>query len=263
MTAVQAGIRLSSLALQLHNGTSALATGSTTLSLDQWYYLLWYLKADGSAGASSLSLYDLSGDITGTGVTPTEEWNVSGVDTQSTANAYVNRFRIWAYHHSNGNTYIDDLYVADDQFQGPVRIYPAAVTGDGAANQWTRSSGSNNYEMVDDALASAGDGDSTYNSSNTGGQQELYTHAGITPDGPVRCVQAEYIDREDDAAGRSLKPVLRSGGTTYDGANVRLCPAAYGAPHLHQAWPLDPATSVEWAAAAVNAAQPGMESVAA
>lgn len=73
---------------------------------------------------------------------------------------------------------------------------------------WTRLSGSNNFDMVKEATC---DGDTTYNSTSTIDARDLFSLAGLgfNPDA-IHAVQLLYAARKDDVATRVLQSVLKS-----------------------------------------------------
>lgn len=249
-------------ALQKPDGTN-IQIGTTALSSNQWYYVELYLLIHGSAGKSIMKLWDLSGDIRGRGVTPTEEWNLTGIDTQATANAYTNYIRFWDYAYSGSSSNrLDDVYVADDQFQGPVRIYRNLPTGDGDLSQWTPLAGAH-YTNVDEAptTTTRDDSDTSYNSAGTNEYRDLYTFPSFEPDGRVRCVQAEYSAREDAGLSSQLIPIVKSDGTVYEGSGVAMSSTYVIPTAVLKPWPLDPALSYRWTGPTIDAAQWGQEAL--
>lgn len=80
---------------------------------------------------------------------------------------------------SGGVTNMDDIYVRDDStYLGPQVIAGALANGDGASLQWTPSTGSSHFALVDDSLTSPSDSDD--NSSNVDGDVDLYEFANMT-----------------------------------------------------------------------------------
>ena len=72
-------------------------------------------------------------------------------------------------------------------------------------------------------------------------------------------MQLATVARKDDAGGRSLRTVLKSGATTASGA-TRLLGTTYA---LHDdRFEVDPATGTAWTRAGVDALQAGVEVVA-
>jgi hypothetical protein len=72
-------------------------------------------------------------------------------------------------------------------------------------------------------------------------------------------VQVATIARKDDAGGRSLRAVLKSGATTANGA-TRVLGTSYA---VHEdRFEVNPATGAVWTKAGVDALQAGVEVVA-
>ena len=159
----------------------------------------WDLKIDGS------SVYSNSGFVMEYGTT-----NVQGVSNIYICNAGM---ATWWW---------DDIILMDDTgadanlngFTGARYIDTINVDGDGGTVDWTRNTGTNDWEMVDDPLLTVDD-DTTYVESSTVGQEGRYALA--TPsntDDDVHAVQIRARLRKDDAGTRTIRGVMNvSGGT--------------------------------------------------
>lgn len=155
----------------------------------------------------------------------------------------------------NATGYIDDLYITDDATRlGEIRIETIVPNADTAQKDFTASTGTDNYAMVDDLPV---DGDTTYVTADTAGDSDLYATAGLT-DSPdtIYAVQVRAFARKTDTGLRTLKAKAVSGATDGDGVAVPLS-TAYGI--VATIYQTDPDTGVAWTASGVNAAQIGME----
>jgi hypothetical protein len=158
---------------------------------------------------------------------------------------------------------MDDLIIYDnsgsgltaaDWPTGPLKCQTLRPTRD-ASVAWARSTGSDNYALVDEANPDTAD----YVSSSTPGQIDRYGYGDIT--GTPLAIKALSLitGAVNMSAGfSSYKAHVRVGGTSYDGA-TRNTPAS--ARRYLDAYDLDPSTSAEWTASAVNALQAGVELV--
>ena len=219
--------------------------GQSAVSLfppSAWTYLELKANIHSSTGSVVLKL---------NGVT---KISVSGINTQNTANAYVTRVRFQ-------NGLIDDLYICDttgaanNDFLGDVRVETLYPNGAGTYTEWTPSTGSN-WQNVDDATTH--DGDSTYNSTATAGNRDLYTLTNLaTVTGTVQGVRGHMKARKDDSNVRELALFSRSSTTETTGATEAL-----GVSYVQYDGAVqetDPATSAAWTIAGVNALQFGQK----
>jgi hypothetical protein len=181
---------------------------------------------------------------------------ITGVDSQNTANAFVNRYSL------DGTSFIDDHYLADttgsapnNDFLGDIRvdvIYPNAA---GDETDYTPLSGSN-FQMVDDP--GTPDGDTTYNESTTATDRDLFNlQSPATPSGIVYAVQTYIVARKTDAGAREVSTVVKSGSTVDVGPTNTLSTSyvQYDG-DIHQ---LNPDTAAAWTMSEVQALQAGYE----
>lgn len=189
--------------------------------------------------------------------------NVSGLNTRATANT---SFSVIQFSGSpgGGNTpgvTIDDFYICDttvgpglipfNTFVGDVRVVTVNVVGNGTSSQWTPLSGTN-WQMVDEVH---NDGDTTYNSTATAGNIDLFNmHALTGTISNVLAVQVIGSYRKDDASTREVQQQLVSGATQVEGA-IYSIPGSYI--YATDLYVLDPDTSANWTISAVNALQVG------
>jgi hypothetical protein len=230
-------------------GTTAtvLATGTTVLSLNVWYWI--EIKVTfANAGTIEVKL-DGASEIAST-----------AADTTNTANAFANQILIAAG--SNGQYDFDDLYLCDNSgannndFLGIRRVQTVAPSGAGSSSQWTPSAGSNN-QNVDDSPGP--DDDTTYNSTATAGHVDLYAMSDLAGSpSDVAFVQTVIRARMDDAGPRSIRDKCKSGGTTSDGASKALSVSYNNYLQLRET---DPDTGVKFTAAGFNAAEFGVENL--
>lgn len=153
---------------------------------------------------------------------------------------------------------IDDLYFCDptgaaplNTFLGDVRVETPMPTADDVV-QFTHLSGSTNFAMVNET---AMDSDTTYNSSNTPGQQDTLAHAALTGSPTtIFAVQVVNAMRKDDVATHTAKAVMKSNVTTVFGATVGIA-SAYT--YQKDIFTVDPDTGLPWTTSGVNACKTG------
>lgn len=181
--------------------------------------------------------------------------DLSGVDTRN-AGTTVDQiaFGIRSTNIASVSNY-DDIYVVDTNTRiGEDCFFEvlAPVTDDSVA--WTRSAGSDNYALVDEAQT---DGDTTYIESSTVSQVDRYTFADMsnTPSS-IKAVIMTSFAKKSAAGYRSINLQVVSGATTSDGAAYGL-PLSYA--RQERILETDPNTSSAWSAAAVNALKGGVK----
>lgn len=139
---------------------------------------------------------------------------------------------------------------------GPTTVWRHLPNGNGNSSQLLGSDGNStdNYLLVDEATP---DGDTTYVSSATEGQLDLYALDDL-PSGAwdVLAVQTALNAKTDDGGSKFLRPVIRSGGSNAVGTS-RSLPASY-ASHF-QVFETNPVTTNPWTEAEVDALEVGPE----
>lgn len=213
-----------------------------------WVFIEFKIKINATAGAFHIR-------VNGAPVL-----DVTGVDTQLSANAWSDGF--WMRAGYGANRLIDDLYICDttpsanptypmDDFMGDVRVQTLFPIGAGTSTQWTPLTGSNWQEVSETAF----DGDTSYNASSTTGQTDLFTFQSLVGGLPqIIAVGVTGAFRKDDVGTRLINNRLVSGTATFTGANQNVSPN-YG--YYSDVIPVDPNTSAAWTAAAVNGLQAG------
>lgn len=235
------------------NGT-LLVTGSTMLDLNTWYYIEVKVKIHDSAGEVYIYV---------NGVEESYTWVTGTQTTQDTRNGGDGLVSLVRVHLSpTGSTglsaKVDDLYISNtsgpapwNNVLGDIRVEPIYPTGSGSFTQFAPSPAVSNWQNVDDATP---DDETTYNSSSTVNNLDLFTMSNITPtNGTIHAVQAINYSRKDDAGLRGLSPIIRLNGTTYTGGETRLSPDYKMARYIFEANPEGPV----WDVTSVNAMEAG------
>lgn len=234
--------------LTVTRNNTVLATGTTILAEDVYYFVEWKATIADAGGSIEVRI---------NGVT---EISFSG-DTKNTASAGANRVTLGSTIQNIGAvSAFDDWYVLDgtattpNDFLGDVKVLGLVPDGAGNYSQWTPSAGSN-WQNVDELIT---DGDTTYNSSSTAGQKDSFTYTGLTGMPTVYGVRHQLKHRKDDAGARTVRPFTRAGGTDSFGSNVTLADSYTGSDRIMGK---NPATGVAWTATEVNALEAGYELV--
>lgn len=211
-----------------------------------WCHIEWKVTVDPTAGTVEVRL---DGNTT--------ILNLTAQNTRASANSRITQANL-----DGINLQVDDYHLFDDQgstnnnFVGSVRVYTEFPTSDDSV-QFTRLSGSSNFEMVDDPGDI--DGDTTYNSTTTAGQKDTF---GITGDVPVTAtvyaVEQRATMRKDDAATCTGRIILKSGGTQANGT-TQTFGTSYA--HYRQPYDVDPTDSNAWTPSKANNLKIGYERV--
>lgn len=238
--------------LRANRGATIIATGTTQLFPNVWYYIEIEATVSDVSGVFNVRLNGAtSNEISFTGDTKNGGTATTldkvGLQSPSGSAARLADF--------------DDLYIANDSgslnntWLGDTRIQTLRPNGAGATTQLTPTGSANNWENVDDDPYNT----ATYNSSATVGQRDTYTLTDlIASTVTVKGVVNNLIAGSTDATPTNLKGVVRSAGTNYDDSTYPLAaaPLTYQTPR-----DVDPATSAAWTVAAVNALEAGAEVV--
>jgi hypothetical protein len=154
----------------------------------------------------------------------------------------------------------DDIYIIDstgtpNTFVGDCRINSLAPTSDSSV-QFTRSTGASNYLCVDEVKQNS---DTDYVESSTVGHKDVYGYADLSASvAQVHGVQTLVWMKKTDAASRTVRSLVVSGGVTANGAAAGLNTSYTPIPTIVST---DPATGAQWTASAVNSATAGFEIV--
>lgn len=116
--------------------------------------------------------------------------------------------------------YKDNLFISSD-WEGELVSHLLRPASDSSV-QFTPSTGTDNFALLDEL---ASDGDSTYVSSGTVDQQDLYGYADLPADKTPVAVQIVTVARKDDAGERTLAVLAHQGSTDYPLQTVTLASA--------------------------------------
>jgi len=224
-------------------GSVVLGTSTQAISASAFAYLEFSATIDPSAGAFTLKM---------NGVTIL---SASGVNTRASANNRVTGY--WIGDAVFNHAVFDDVYIADDQFYGGIKVLVTLPNGDGASTQWARTGGTvaGNYTAVNEASP---DDNTSYVSSPNVGDLDLYDFANLPdPSVAVKALQVWTRHERDDVVTRKAKMVVRSAGTNYPQGEFTTAQNVWQ--DDVQVLATDPATGVAWTGAAVDAAQFGVQ----
>lgn len=161
---------------------------------------------------------------------------------------------------------ISDIYICDDagsvnnDFIGPCRVLTLHPDADGDDEDWSTSSGSDSYALVNET--SPADDDSDYIEDSTTGNRSLFTYDNV-PTGMgsnIKGVQLCTLARITDATNYDLKNTVKSGSSLYYDSAVTIDQQSY-TDMEQQKWIMetDPDTAAAWTESGLNAVQCGVE----
>ena len=235
--------------------TTTVQTGSAGLSVDVWYYIEVRVEIQDTSSAGDLQVWvDGALDINAT--------------SQRTITADPITYMSFGASAAIGTLDFDDFYILDPldgvsptAALGDVTVSTLIPDGDGNTAAWTRVSGTNDWEMVDDGLATDPDGDTTYVSSSTAGEQSLFTLTALDSElsgEAVHVVAVNYVSMKDAAGGPGFYPVIRTNSVDLVGTDDPMNSGQGVYTYAQKLYPTD-AEAGSWAYASVNAMEAGME----
>ena len=183
----------------------------------------------------------------------------TGQDTKNTANATANQVKLGqAAAGGFGSLVFDDFYICDqsgstnNNFLGDVRIDTIFPNADGNYLQFTPSTGTDHYALVDETTPNTTD----YNDGSTVGDRDSYALQNLTAltSQTVYGVQVNMAILKDDAGAKSASTMVRSSGTNGDGASAAL---GTSQTYVSQVYETDPNGSIAWTETTVNAMEAG------
>ena len=175
--------------------------------------------------------------------------NLTSQDTRNGATSDVTVVQIGNITGSGIASAIDDLYITDSATKptNALRIETLVPNGDGGTLNFTLSTGTSHFAVVDELPANTTDYAS---GSAIGNLDELdLTDLSATPTA-IEAVQVGAVWLKTDATARQMALEVKSGATTSTGGNYVLTTTGDKATRLLTT---DPNTGAAWTASAVNA----------
>lgn len=235
--------------LRVYRGATLL--GSTEgIFTQQWYYIEIKCTIDNTAGSWEVRA---DGTVIGSG---------SGQDTQNQAGSGADQVAIH-FRIQNGAALHDDIYIKDDStYLGDSLVEGLRPDGDGNRTEWTPSSGTSHYVLVDDPAGSPNDTDRV--TSDTVGHDDLYTFADSAltdSNSTIHAVMVQSSAGMEASGTRDLRHRHRdSGGSEDVGATFSVVGTAFD--HYFDVFETNPALDVAWSNTNLNASEFGVEVVA-
>lgn len=246
----QMGVRVNNLGgldvYRMSSGIAGTLLGSTAnglITANNWFYLEMEVVPSTTVGRVTLFLNG------------TQVLNLTGVNNLNAgASTDIGVFELNNVNGGSTATFdTDDWYEADAATRiGEGKVEPLRPSADTATKNWTPSSGSNNYDRVNETLS---DGDTTYVQASSVGDQDLYDIGNLgTSPAAIYGVQVSMIGRKTDAATRAIALTVKSGATSSQGPDYTLG-STYD--KFERMLTQDPNTSAAWTVSGVNALQIG------
>lgn len=238
----------------VYRGNSSIATTGNVVSLGNWYYieLKWKLAS------SPNGAYDLRID----GVSASSNSATNTLDSFAGNMAFVHFGAPNGGTNDSNQAYIDDIYICDDSgslnntFLGAQIVRGFTPDAEGALNQWTPSTGTNNAALVDDLPLDTAD----YVESSTTGHDDLYSFQSVGATGIKGVRISGILGLSGLSTIKSFHLQAVSNSVTADSAIMTLSSVDTAKPqggwHVFQA---DPNTTALWTAANINLAEFGLE----
>ena len=229
------------------NGTT-LGTSTVGIAIATFHHIVFKVKIHSSIGTVDVVLDGVN------------ILSLTGQNTQATGNATADRFLIQGA--SNGSQ-VCDISVADgtgavaENLTIQTRIYCVVPNGDGATLNFTPSTGTSHYALVDEIPSTA---DTDYNSSTAAGNIDLLDYTNLSLSGSALGVQVTTIARVDDASSPTIAAVCKSGSAANSIGTAFGVTSSYAC--YRELYDLDPNTSAAFTVSAIDSAKFGYKQVA-
>lgn len=237
----------------LYRGGTNVATGTTVLTANTWYYIeLAVYPIHSTTGNAKVRINEV------------DEPNlvITSGNTQATGNATADQLFVGgiASGASGQSTDVCDLVACDGQttssgantFLGDCRVEILYPTGTGNSTLWTPSTGSN-WATVDEAQEN---GDTDYVETTAVGNKDTYVYADLaTSQATIYGVQPSPVFKKTDSGTRTVATVARVAGTEVDSSGVLLTTSYVCAPDMRETKP----GGGSWAVSDVNGAEFGIK----
>jgi hypothetical protein len=229
-------------------GTLLGTSGAGAFYYDQWFYAEVGGTIDSVAGYVEVRINTAPVLI------------VPSINTKATSHTSFDSFQLGARAIGLSSPFVaafDDLYFNDDAgsvnntFLGNVRVKTQFTAGAGSSTQFAiHGAAATNWQAVLNKVLD----DSGYVFDATIGDKDLYTIQAILTSAGVHGAQVRIGARQDDATQRTLRNLLRMGGTTAEGAD-HLLNQTYT--YYTDIFETDPSTGTGITGTAMNAAEIG------
>jgi len=240
--------------IQAFRGTSSLLGSATALVTNTWYYLEFKVLIDNSVGTVDIRANESS------------ILSLSGIDTRQSLTADT-----WDHFLMRGSAFgddavTDDIYLCNgagatnNDFLGDVRVEVIVPTGDGDDEDWTTSSGTSSFALVDELPLTTVPADTDYVESSTTAQLDLFTYGNLVELAGATTIHGVQVNSIAKVTGEQFVGLLNKTKTsTTEGTSSELQVGSDDYRTWSSVFETDPTTSVAWTESGINGAQFGIE----
>ena len=235
--------------LQVTRNGTELGSVAAVFLLNSWKWLSVRVVIHDTAGI--VEVRDGAGNVL---------LNLTGIDTKNTANTYVNNVMLYG----GGSTRVwDDVFIMNttgDTFNGHLTeraIRMVFPTADGSTLDWAPTGAAARWDCVDEQAPDEG---TTYLSTATPGSVNLSALGNLTGNETgIEALILQHRSRKDDVGARSMRGIIRTGASNYEGQTKWL---TSGYAHIADLWEQNPGTALAWTISDVDGLEGGVELVA-
>jgi len=238
--------------------SGSLIATSSSFWAERWYHFqLKVILENAPNGAYELKI-DGTTDVSGSSVDLSELSTNEGADSIG--------FKLDAQFATAVNVDIDDIIMndstgtANNTFSGDGIVRGELPDSDGTHSEWTPSTGSDHYALVDDSDTSPSDSD--FVSAESDNLRDLWGYGAITKiKDDNAAIQINTYAAMQSSGSRDFKHYMESNGTETEGSTTfTLSDVAWNC--FSEVVEEDPDTTAAWTASGLNAAEFGIKTVA-
>lgn len=223
-----------------------------TMRPNRWYYI--EIKTYHHASAGTIDI-QVNGELV---------YSVTGKDTIRTS-LFTYPLGSMLFYSFEDECAYDDIYICDDtgsdnnDFLGPIKIETLRPDGDDGAQNWSPSSGSNHFELMDSSNLWQ---NTDYVEANGANVDDLWAYNNLSKiTGNIYAVQVVAAAWSDTGMPQPLQLICDS-NSTVEYSNIRGVGVSIDNPLSHDfMWETDPDTANAWTISGINAASFGVRKV--
>ncbi len=237
--------------VQVYRSTSLITTTDISLTKNEWNWLAMKTVVNNSTGSYTVQL-------NGTTIA-----TASGVDTNAGGNGDVGFIQLSCPVNGFDKGWCAGIIAWDDN-TGSLTDFPALPisfatifpVSDGDDEQWTTSSGTDSFALVDELVPH--DDDTTYLEDTVSTNRTLFNFTTLSSNFTgVHGIQINTVARETDASDFTLINTFKQNSTLYPESSQAIAGQTYES--LFNVLDQDPDTSTAWTVSGVNSLQAGIE----
>lgn len=180
-------------------------------------------------------------------VNSVQKLNLSSQDTQNGGTGVVNVIQVGAQ--STATHSYDDLFISDGNLLGDVKVEILRPNADGTYSQFTPSTGTSHYQLVDEDTPNLTD----YNESDVTNEIDTYNFENLSGSGTIHALAGNVMMYSPNGT-KEAAPYIKSGSTEQAGATVQVTTSEQNAQKI---WETNPDTTNPWTSGGVNAVEFG------